>query len=130
MSLACRTQGEAATASGRASGRLYEFPPADLVYPLLALYFHHQNTVFPLFHAPTFYAQLRDGLHTRCAHFAGVVWAALAVASRWSEDRRVLWDGWGAPTDVAGQTGEAHEVDWGSAGWRFFFRSSGKVHIS
>ncbi|EJD02602.1 uncharacterized protein FOMMEDRAFT_84516, partial [Fomitiporia mediterranea MF3/22] len=73
---------------------VFDFPPADLTLPLLALYFHHTNTIFPLLHAPTFYAQFRDGLHLRDAQFAGVVWMLLAIASRWSDDRRVLWDGW------------------------------------
>lgn len=123
---------------------IHIFPPLDLLLPLLSLYFHHQNSTFPLLHAPTFYSQLRSGLHERDAHFAGVVWAAIAVASRWSTDRRVLWDGWGSDSEYSaqdslpegewseqnmkhngnnGKGNENEELEWASAGWRFFMRS-------
>lgn len=57
-----------------------------------------------------------------------MVWAIMAVAARWSEDQRVLWNGWGSET-----TGGLPEVEdpatgdleWASAGWRFFLRSLG-----
>ncbi|KAH8107479.1 fungal-specific transcription factor domain-containing protein [Phellopilus nigrolimitatus] len=105
---------------------VHDFPPSDLTLPLLSLYFHHTNAIFPLLHAPTFYAQFRDGLHLRDMQFAGVVWALLAIGARWSQDRRVLWDGWGAearkePPEC--ETSDEKDVEWASAGWRFFLRS-------
>ncbi|KAL5485496.1 hypothetical protein ACEPAI_8138 [Sanghuangporus weigelae] len=104
---------------------IFDFPPSDLTLPLLSLYFHHTNVIFPLLHAPTFYAQFRDILHLRDAQFAGVVWAVMAVASRWSDDRRVLWEGWGSEknNDVPKVEEAAEELEWASAGWRFFLRS-------
>lgn len=105
---------------------IFDFPPSDLTLPLLALYFHHTNTIFPFLHAPTFYSQFRDGLHLRDVQFAGVIWAMLAVASRWSEDRRVLWDGWGSGNAVDVAKMKDEEIEWASAGWRFFHRSMGE----
>lgn len=114
--------------STQSSNELFDFPPSDLVFPLLSLYFHQQNTIFPLLHAPTFYAQLQAGLHTRDSGFASVVWCCMAVASRWSTDIRVLWAGWGAPGNAGGEEAvkkEGEEEEWASAGWRFFLRSLG-----
>ncbi|KAI5118928.1 hypothetical protein M0805_003752 [Coniferiporia weirii] len=106
---------------------LHEFPQSDLTLPLLSLYFHHTNSIFPLLHAPTFYAQFRDRLHLRDAQFAGVVWCLMAIGSRWSQDRRVLWDGWGSESGAAWQSetedASDEDLEWASAGWRFFLRS-------
>lgn len=83
-------------------------------------------------HAPTFYGQLRDELHLHDADFAGVVWCMMAIGSRWSQDRRVLWDGWGS--DVGGDSGDKRikreeNEEWASAGWRFFLRSLGEPSL-
>lgn len=116
------------SSSEKPTPAVFDFPPSDLTLPLLALYFHHTNVIFPLFHAPTFWAQFRDKLHLRDAQFAGVVWAAMAIASRWSDDRRVLWDGWGSEKSEGLPKVEetAEEPEWASAGWRFFLRSLGE----
>ena len=114
----------------KASAQILDFPPLDLVLPLLSFYFHHTNTMFPLLHAPTFYAHIRAGLHTRDPRFASVVWACMAIASRWSSDPRVLWDGWGSPSSDSSEENAGKEKDdggeeWAGAGWRFFLRSLG-----
>ena len=96
---------------------------------LLSLYFHYTNVNFPLLHPPTFYAQFREGLHLQDPKFAAVVWCMMAVAARWSDDRRVLWDGWGSPSDGSKMEDDDERVEWASAGWRFFLRSLGKLHI-
>ena len=93
---------------------------------LLSLYFHYTNVNFPLLHPPTFYAQFREGLHLQDPKFAAVVWCMMAVAARWSDDRRVLWDGWGSPSDGSKMEDDDERVEWASAGWRIFLRSLGK----
>ncbi|KAL0956545.1 hypothetical protein HGRIS_002685 [Hohenbuehelia grisea] len=67
-------------------------PPPDLVRHLLDIYFLHVNTQFPLLHRPTFEKHWKDDLFHRDVWFACLCFSLFAVASRWSNDRRVLLD--------------------------------------
>ncbi len=80
---------------------------------------------YPLLHYPTFSKLFNEGLHHQDAQFAAVVWCVIAVGARWSEDRRVLWDGWGSGGNKATHPGDNNEMDWASAGWRFYLRGLG-----
>ncbi|EMD37384.1 hypothetical protein CERSUDRAFT_154019 [Gelatoporia subvermispora B] len=66
------------------------FPPLDLAEKLINSYFTHSNNLFPLLHRPTFERHWQEGLHTRDTWFAGVCMGIFGVASRWSDDPRVL----------------------------------------
>jgi hypothetical protein len=59
---------------------------------LIELYFAHQNVFLPLFHRPTFEKSVADGLHLSDEHFAEKLLLVCAIASRYSDDPRVLLD--------------------------------------
>ncbi|KAL1745833.1 fungal-specific transcription factor domain-containing protein [Schizophyllum fasciatum] len=82
----------------------FHFPDADLLHRLVELYFEHVNLFLPLLHRPTFKQHIKDGLHLRDQYFAYVLLLVLGLASRYSEDPRVLVDG----------TNDLH-----SAGWKY-----------
>lgn len=65
-------------------------PPEDLYQKLVNIYFSHINIFWPLFHCPTFQADLTKGRHRRDPGFAQVLLGICAVASRYSADPRVL----------------------------------------
>lgn len=90
-----------------------DFPPQDLADSLIKIYFEHVNMFLPLFHHPTFEQQWRQGLQHRDTWFGCLCLSLFAVASRWSDDPRVLDDG-----DLAHKPVEKHK--WQRAGWRFF----------
>lgn len=50
----------------------------------------------------------------------------MANGARWSDDLRVLWDGWGKSSDGSQTEEDGECVEWASAGWRFFLRGLGK----
>ncbi|KAG6911119.1 hypothetical protein DXG01_003859 [Tephrocybe rancida] len=89
---------------------LSAFPPVDLVPELIRVYFVHSNVPLPLLHRPTFERQWNENLHHTNAWFAAVCLGVFSIASRWSNDTRVIPDGArtasGAP-------------DWSLAGWTF-----------
>ncbi|KAF8893810.1 fungal-specific transcription factor domain-containing protein [Infundibulicybe gibba] len=97
---------------------LLAFPPADLARDLIDLYFLHVNPQVPLLHRPTFEKQWKESLHHRNMWYACLVMCVFAVASRWSDDARVL------PENLESPTGE---LDWGRAGWSYFYVGLG-VH--
>ncbi|KAF8605200.1 hypothetical protein BDV93DRAFT_76481 [Ceratobasidium sp. AG-I] len=66
------------------------FPPEDLLYSLVDLYFKRFNILLPLLHRPTFEAQLAEKLHWRDPSFAAVVLLVCANGSRFSDDTRVM----------------------------------------
>ncbi|KAF8605194.1 hypothetical protein BDV93DRAFT_76183 [Ceratobasidium sp. AG-I] len=66
------------------------FPPEDLLYSLVDLYFKRFNILLPLLHRPTFEAQLADKLYWRDPSFAAVVLLVCANGSRFSDDTRVM----------------------------------------
>ncbi|KAF8630684.1 hypothetical protein AX15_002827 [Amanita polypyramis BW_CC] len=91
---------------------LDRFPPPELASNLIDLYFEHTNSFFPLLHRPTFERQyFKDRLYAQDYWFAGVCHTLFAVASRWSDDPRVI------PRYAKTQTGD---IDWSRAGWDHF----------
>ncbi|KAJ6479238.1 fungal-specific transcription factor domain-containing protein [Mycena vitilis] len=66
------------------------FPDDDLLQNLIDLYFEQINPILFLLHSPTFRASVADGEHLRDRHFGAVVLAVCALASRASDDPRVL----------------------------------------
>ncbi|THU89669.1 hypothetical protein K435DRAFT_760868 [Dendrothele bispora CBS 962.96] len=83
----------------------YHFPDQDLLWKLVDLYFSNHAIFFPLLHRPTFERSLREGLHFRNRDFGNLVLAICALASRFTDDPRVLAVG----------SNSIH-----SAGWRWF----------
>ncbi|KAJ6452430.1 fungal-specific transcription factor domain-containing protein [Mycena sanguinolenta] len=68
----------------------YVFPPPDLLFSLINLYFVHQNLYFPVLHRPTFERSIADGLHIRDGTtFGAVVLLVCAIGSRFSDDVRL-----------------------------------------
>ncbi|KAF9501530.1 hypothetical protein BDN71DRAFT_1492196 [Pleurotus eryngii] len=65
-------------------------PPPDLAKSLIGLYFLHVNTQFPLLHRPTFERYWKEGLVEKDVWFTCLCFSLFAVASRWSNDPRVL----------------------------------------
>ncbi|KAG8679911.1 hypothetical protein FRC08_016664, partial [Ceratobasidium sp. 394] len=66
------------------------FPPDDLLFSLVDLYFTRFNVLLPLLHRPTFESQLTQKLHWRDPSFAAVVLLVCANGSRFSDDTRVM----------------------------------------
>ncbi|KAG7447076.1 uncharacterized protein BT62DRAFT_101750 [Guyanagaster necrorhizus] len=82
----------------------YIYPDNDLIRSLVAIYFETINPIFPILHRPTFEKHVDEGLHFRDYNFGAALLLVLAVASRYSDDPRVL----------------AHPSSKLSSGWRFF----------
>ncbi|KIK55568.1 hypothetical protein GYMLUDRAFT_248604 [Collybiopsis luxurians FD-317 M1] len=83
----------------------YEYPPDDLLESLVALYWEHYHYFYPLLHKPTFGKLLAARFHLYDRTFGSVVLAVCALASRHSDDPRVLY----------GDMTSKH-----SAGWKYF----------
>ncbi|KAJ7056842.1 fungal-specific transcription factor domain-containing protein [Mycena amicta] len=81
------------------------FPQKDLLDALVELYFTKINTILNLLHSPSFRKSLSENQHHANPHFGAVVLGVCALASRFSDDPRVLMDG----------TADEH-----SSGWRWF----------
>ncbi|KAJ7239770.1 fungal-specific transcription factor domain-containing protein [Mycena haematopus] len=86
---------------------LQTFPDDDLLQDLIDIYFLRIHPLFFLLHAPSFRASVANGEHLRDRHFGGVVLVVCALASRLSNDPRVLM--------TADAPGPLH-----SAGWKWF----------
>ncbi|KAL6301104.1 fungal-specific transcription factor domain-containing protein, partial [Sparassis latifolia] len=71
----------------------YTFPDHDLLISLVDLYFEHVNVFTPVLHRPTFERSFAEGLHLKDRQFGAVVLLVCAVASRFSPDPRVLYNG-------------------------------------
>ncbi|KAJ7761950.1 fungal-specific transcription factor domain-containing protein [Mycena maculata] len=71
----------------------YLYPASDLIHSLLELYFTNVNPIFPVLHRPSFESCVAGGLHLKDARFGATLLAVLALASRYSDDPRVLIDG-------------------------------------
>ncbi|KAJ7613179.1 hypothetical protein FB45DRAFT_939098, partial [Roridomyces roridus] len=67
-----------------------KFPEPDLLRDLVSLYFTLVNPLIFLLHQPTFEQSLADGLHLVDHDFGCTVLALCALASRCSDDPRVL----------------------------------------
>ncbi|PBK70735.1 hypothetical protein ARMSODRAFT_90872 [Armillaria solidipes] len=81
---------EQATADAEKS--CYVFPDNDLITSLIVIYFKTINPIFPVLHRPTFMKDVANGLHVRDEYFGATLLLVLSVASRYSDDPRVLAD--------------------------------------
>ncbi|PBK98738.1 hypothetical protein ARMGADRAFT_986628 [Armillaria gallica] len=81
---------ECATADAEKSR--YVFPDNDVITSLVAIYFETINPIFPVLHRPTFIKDVANGLHLRDEYFGATLLLVLSVASRYSDDPRVLAD--------------------------------------
>ncbi|KAK1219772.1 Gypsy retrotransposon integrase-like protein 1 [Marasmius sp. AFHP31] len=70
----------------------YTFPEPLLLSSLVSLYFDHINPYLPILHRGIFERSVREGLHHRDIHFAGVLLVVCAIGARYSDDPRVLED--------------------------------------
>ena len=98
----------------------YTFPPDDLLRDLIDLYFAQYNIYAPVLHRPTFEQAIQDGLHLRDSGFGAVVLMVCALASRCSDDPRVLLDAEEINAKVRGQP--ASQKTYHSAGWVWFMQ--------
>ncbi|CAK5268363.1 unnamed protein product [Mycena citricolor] len=69
------------------------FPEPDLMHQLISIYFLRINTTLGLIHRPTFERSFALGLHLSDFHFGSVVLAICALASKYTDDPRVLYPG-------------------------------------
>ncbi|KAJ7127575.1 fungal-specific transcription factor domain-containing protein [Mycena crocata] len=83
----------------------YVFPDSDLIISLVELYFINVHPMFPLLHRPSFERSMGEDLHFSNSQFGATLLAVLALASRYSDDPRVLAPGTNSPL---------------SSGWPFF----------
>ncbi|TFK54441.1 hypothetical protein OE88DRAFT_1625135 [Heliocybe sulcata] len=99
-----------------------KLPPPDLAESLISLYFQHSNSQFPLLHRPTFCALWASGHYRHDVWFACLCFCLFAVASRWSDDERVLCDvnsvTCGLPHPPTEE--ELPKFRWQTAGWRYY----------
>lgn len=94
-----------------------KFPPPDLTDSLINLFFLHVNPQCPIFHRPTFERQWREGLQETDPWFGCLCLALFAVASRWSDDPRVLD---GHAYDIPEAEVPDEDCKWQRAGWKYF----------
>ncbi|KZT28968.1 hypothetical protein NEOLEDRAFT_1057311 [Neolentinus lepideus HHB14362 ss-1] len=96
-------------------------PPPELAESLISLYFQHANVQFPLLHWPTFHKLWVSGCHHNDVWFTCMCFAMFAVASRWSDDERVLCDvnsvTCGLPHAPTAE--EIPKLKWRTAGWKY-----------
>ncbi|KAF8315963.1 fungal-specific transcription factor domain-containing protein [Amanita rubescens] len=86
----------------------YIYPDVDLLYQLIDLYFKRVNLFLPILHQPTLENLVSQGYHLRDPSFGTCVLLVCAVASRHTDDPRVLLD---------------EEINMGtrlSSGWKYF----------
>ncbi|KIY64722.1 hypothetical protein CYLTODRAFT_456925 [Cylindrobasidium torrendii FP15055 ss-10] len=83
----------------------YIFPPHDLMMSLIGLFFEHVAPFVPVLHQPTFMNHVACADHLHHRQFGATVLLVLAIASRYSDDPRVLSDRYGSKL---------------SAGWKYF----------
>ncbi|KAJ7505471.1 fungal-specific transcription factor domain-containing protein [Mycena galericulata] len=71
----------------------YGFPSSDLIASLVELYFTNVHPTLPILHRPSFERSVAEGLYLTDSKFGAVLLAVLGVASRYSDDPRILIDG-------------------------------------
>lgn len=71
----------------------FTLPEDDLLSSLVDLYFAEVNPFVPLLHRPTFEKSVKDKLYLEDKDFTMVLLLVCAVASRYTDDPRVLSDG-------------------------------------
>jgi hypothetical protein len=102
-------------------GRFQHWPPSDLAEALIGLYFMHCNSMFPLLHRPTFARHFAGGLYESDIWFACTCMCVFALASRYTNDARVLLD---EPVEVTLE--HAEPFQWQTAGFKYYFSILGK----
>ncbi|KAI0250357.1 fungal-specific transcription factor domain-containing protein [Lactifluus subvellereus] len=107
------------------SGLLQRWPPSDLALTLIDLYFLHCNSMFPLLHRPTFAHHFADRLYEHDIWFACTCMCVFALASRYTDDPRVLLD---EPVEVPLEE-RAGPFEWQTAGFKYYFLILEVEHI-
>ncbi|KAJ7072969.1 fungal-specific transcription factor domain-containing protein [Mycena amicta] len=69
------------------------YPEPDLMHSLVELFFARVNVIITLLHRPTFERNLAAGLHFTDHHFGETVLGVCAIASKFSDDPRVILPG-------------------------------------
>ncbi|KAJ7879609.1 fungal-specific transcription factor domain-containing protein [Mycena olivaceomarginata] len=72
---------------------VYTFPPKDLLDDLISIYFTRINIIMSCLHRPSFERSVASGLHLVDTAFGSLVLAVCALASRNSDDPRVILEG-------------------------------------
>ncbi|KIY60662.1 hypothetical protein CYLTODRAFT_363801 [Cylindrobasidium torrendii FP15055 ss-10] len=86
----------------------YQFPEPGLRTSLIDLYFVCRNHFIPLLHRPSFKSSVTQGVHLHDRGFGSAVLLVCAIASRHSDDPRVLLE-----NDTSGRQ---------STGWKYFIQ--------
>ncbi|KAF7289170.1 Fungal-trans domain-containing protein [Mycena indigotica] len=73
--------------------KTHHFPEPDLLESLVRIFFTRVNVIITLLHRPTFERLLAAGLHFTDHHFGETVLGVCAVASKFSDDPRVILPG-------------------------------------
>ncbi|KAI0288527.1 fungal-specific transcription factor domain-containing protein [Russula brevipes] len=98
------------------TGLFQHWPPSDLAMALIDLYFLHCNSMFPLLHRPTFERHFADRLYERDIWFACICMSVFALASRYTNDMRVLLE---EPADSPLDE-HAEQSQWQTAGFKYY----------
>ncbi|KAG6908595.1 hypothetical protein DXG01_003998 [Tephrocybe rancida] len=80
----------------------FSFPAEDLMMSLISTYFDKVNILLPLLHRPSFDKSIAEGLHLQEEGFGTILLLVCAVASRYSDDPRVLLNGDGTSLNNGG----------------------------
>lgn len=67
------------------SSSCLEFPPADIIAPLVDTYFTHWNIFYPVLHRPTFQRLLDQELHQRDYEFGSILLVVCAIGARFTD---------------------------------------------
>jgi hypothetical protein len=76
--------------------------------------------MFPLLHRPTFARHFTDGQHEHDIWFACLCMSVFALASRYTDDLRVL-------QDETVEREHSEQSRWQTAGFRYYFSILGKI---
>ncbi|KAI0301004.1 hypothetical protein B0F90DRAFT_1720863 [Multifurca ochricompacta] len=102
------------------------WPSLDLASTLIDLYFLHCNNMFPLLHRPTFARHFADKLYEHDVWFACTCICIFALASRYTDDPRVLLD---EPAELPLDE-HAARLQWQTAGFKYYFSVLRKLVVS
>ncbi|VDB95320.1 unnamed protein product [Peniophora sp. CBMAI 1063] len=100
------------------------WPPPDMAESLINAYFHHFNSMFPLLHRPTFEKHYNERLYEQNVWFACVCMGVFAIASKHSDDPRVLAapdTPASTPSSSASQSEDDFDTTWHSAGVKYYY---------
>lgn len=75
------------------TGAEFTFPPDDLLWSLVDIYFERVNILVPLLHRPTFERLIGEKYHLKDHMMASLLLMVCAVSSRYTDDPRVLFHG-------------------------------------